>query len=116
MQDKYNQSGNNRTILSVLAHGSILFGSTVITISVPIAILVISEDAIVKENAKEALNFFINYYILGRVCLILMFLIIGFPLLFLLLITGWVMPIIAIVNILNKPNRSYRCPLILRIL
>jgi uncharacterized protein len=51
---------------------------------------------------------------LGIVCLLLMFLMIGIPLLFLLLIATLVMPIIAIANIVQNPDRSYRYPLIFR--
>ena len=82
----------------------------------PIAILLLSEDSIVKRNAKEALNFYITCYIWGIIFAILIFLLIGIPLLILLLIASWVMPIIAIVRILENPDRSYRYPLIFHIL
>ena len=118
MQENLNRSNNddNRKILSILSHGSILFGSTVISIGVPIAILLLSEDPIVKSNAKESLNFYISCYIWAIVFVILIFLVIGIPLLILLLIASWVMPIIAIVRILENPDRSYRYPLIFHLL
>ena len=116
MKDNLSNSDDNRKILSILSHGSILFSSTVISIGVPIAILLLSEDSIVKRNAKEALNFYITCYIWGIILAILIFLLIGIPLLILLLIASWVMPIIAIVRILENPHRSYRYPLIFHIL
>ena len=116
MNNNPGTSDDNRKILSILSHGSILLGSTVISIGVPIAILLLSEDSVVKDNAKEALNFYISCYILAAIFAFLIFLLIGIPLLILLLIASWVMPIIAIVKILDNPNRSYRYPLIFHIL
>lgn len=116
MDENPNQDSDNRKILSILSHGSILFGSTVVTIGVPIAILLLSQDSIVKSNAKEALNFYVTCYILAIVFAFLIFLLIGIPLLILLFLASWVMPIIAIVKILENPDRSYRYPLVFRLL
>lgn len=116
MNNKLGMDNDNRKILSILSHGSIFFSSTVVSIGVPIAILLLSEDFVVKENAKEALNFYISCYILAIIFVFLIFLLIGIPLLILLLIASWVMPIIAIVRILENPNHSYRYPLIFHIL
>ena len=107
-----NPTNDNRKLLSVLAHASIFFSSAVISVGVPIAILLASKDPVVKSNAKEALNFFITVYILATIFGILFFLIIGFPLFILLLIATVVMPIMAIVKVLENPDRSYRYPLI----
>ena len=107
-----NPDNDNRKVLSVLSHASIFFSSTVISVGVPIAILFVSKDTVVKSNAKEALNFFITACILGGIFFILSFLIIGFPLLILLLIATLVMPIFAIIKVLENPDRSYRYPLI----
>ena len=118
MKDNLNQSDDNRKLLSVLSHGSILFGSSVITIGVPIAILLLSEDSIVKQNAKEALNFLITCYILAAICIVLI-VSVGirlFFLLFLLLMASWVMPIIAMVKISQNPDRCYRYPIVWRLL
>ncbi|WP_254625903.1 DUF4870 domain-containing protein [Nostoc sp. TCL240-02] len=52
-----------RKLLSALSHGAIFFSSTIISIGIPIAILLISNDPIIKSNAKESLNFHINLYI-----------------------------------------------------
>ncbi|MDP8963377.1 MAG: DUF4870 domain-containing protein, partial [Cyanobacteriota bacterium] len=40
---------DKRKLLSALAHGSIFFSSLVVSIAIPIAILLVSEDPIVKE-------------------------------------------------------------------
>lgn len=107
-----NTSNDSRKTLSILCHASILFSSTVISIGIPIAILLVSEDTVVKTNAKEALNFWITACILAVIFSILSFIIIGFPLLILLLIATLVMPIMAIIKVLENPDRSYRYPLI----
>lgn len=106
---------NQRKLLSVLCHGSIFFSATVFSVGLPIAILFTSQDSVVKENAKESLNFHINLYIYAFIFALLLFLLIGFPLLVLLGVASWVMPIIAIVQIINNPDRPYRYPFIFRL-
>ncbi len=101
-------------LLSALSHGAIFFSSTVISIGIPIAILLINNDPVVKENAKESLNFHINLFIYGIIFGLLIFIGIGFVLLIGLWIISLIMPIIAIVNVLNQPNVPYRYPLIFR--
>ena len=110
------ENNDNQKILSVVSHASILLGFTVMAVAIPIVILLSSKDLVVKENAKESLNFFINSYVLAIICVPLTFVIIGLPLLFLLLIATWVMPIIAIIKVLGNPSRSYRYPIILHLL
>ncbi len=105
-----------RKLLSALCHGSIFFSSLVVSIGIPIAILFVSEDPVVKENAKEAINFHINLYLYGVLFALLIFLLVGIPLLVLLAVASFVMPIIAIVDTLSAPNRPYRYPLIWRLL
>lgn len=107
-----NTSNDSRKTLSILCHASIFFSSTVISVGIPIAILLVSEDTVVKTNAKEALNFWITVYILALIWVILTFLVIENPLFVLLLIATLVMPIIAIIKVLGNPDRSYRYPLI----
>ena len=119
---KNNSDNDNRKVLSILSHASILLSSTVISVGVPIAILLVSKDTVVKKNAKEALNFYITFYIFATLLSILPFLFLGLrlssvlktviPLFILFLIATLVMPIIAIVKVLENPDRSYRYPLI----
>lgn len=104
-----------RKILSAICHGAIFFSSTLVSIGIPIAILLTNEDPIVKENATESLNFHINLYIYFFISALLVVVFIGFPLLILLAIISFVMPIIAIGKVLNYPNKSYRYPFIFRL-
>jgi uncharacterized protein len=105
-----------RKLLSALAHGSIFISSTIVAIGIPIAILFISEDVIVKENAKEAINFHLNLYLYAVIFALLILVAIGIPLLVLLGVASFVMPILAIVYTLGQPGKPYRYPLIFRLL
>ena len=101
-----------RKLLSALCHGSIFFSATVISIAIPVAILYVSDDLVIQANAKEALNFHFNMWIYGVISGILTFVLIGFVLLAILGIAMVVMPIIAIVQVLSNPEKSYRYPFI----
>lgn len=104
-----------RKLLSALCHGAIFLSAAVVSIAVPMAILFVSKDPVVKENAKEALNFHLTFYIYAAICILLVFVVIGIPLLGVLLISSWVMPVVAIVQVLAEPDRPYRYPFVLRL-
>lgn len=106
---------DQRKLLSALSHGSIFFSSLVVSIGIPIAILFVTDDPVVKENAKEAINFHINLYLYAIIFSLLIFVVIGIPLLVLLGVVSFVMPILAIVQTLSEYNRPYRYPLIWRL-
>ncbi|MFB2768722.1 DUF4870 domain-containing protein [Pelatocladus sp. BLCC-F211] len=107
---------DQRKLLSALSHGAIFFSSLIVSIGIPIAILYISNDPIVKENAKESLNFHINLYIYAVIFGLLSIILIGIPFLIGLLIISFIMPIIAIVRVLSQPNIPYRYPFIFRLI
>lgn len=107
---------DKRKLLSALAHGSIFFSALVIAIGIPIAILFITEDEMTKENAREALNFHFNVWLYGIIFSILTVVLIGWILLGILGIVSFIMPIIAIVQVLTNPYKSYRYPFIFRLL
>ncbi|QYO63977.1 DUF4870 domain-containing protein [Leptolyngbya sp. 7M] len=104
-----------RKLLSALSHGAIFFSSLFVSIGIPIVILLINNDPVVKANALESLNFHINLYIYGIIFGLLVFIGIGIPLLILLGIASFVLPIIAIVKVLSNPDQPYRYPFLLRI-
>lgn len=107
---------DKRKVLSALAHGSIFFSALVVSIGVPIAIILITDDEITKSNAKEALNFQINLFLYGVIFGILIFVGIGLILLGILAIVNFIMPIIGILKVLTNPYKSYRYPFIFRLL
>ena len=106
---------DRRKTLSILAHASILFSSTVLSVGIPLAIVLLADDDIAIANAKEAFNFCITVYLIAICCVPLIFVLIGFPLMILLTIATIVMPISAMVKIVKNPDRIYRYPLILRL-
>ncbi|MGD1913602.1 MAG: DUF4870 domain-containing protein [Rivularia sp. (in: cyanobacteria)] len=109
------EDANQRKLLSGLCHGAIFFSSMVVSIAIPLVILFITEDSVVKANARESLNFHINLYIYGVVAGMLTVILIGIPLLFVLGLISVVMPIIALVQILSSPEIPYRYPFIFRL-
>ncbi|MEM1370210.1 MAG: DUF4870 domain-containing protein [Cyanobacteria bacterium P01_H01_bin.15] len=107
---------DKRKLLSALCHGAIFFSSTVVSVVIPIAILVISDDPVVKANAKESLNFHFNIWVYGIIFGILAWLLIGIPLLVVLGIVSVVMPIIGIIKTLSNPDNPYRYPFLFRLI
>lgn len=105
---------DRRKVLSAVAHAACLVSWAWVPLLVPIAILLLSEDPIVKDNAKQSLNFQINIIIYSVIFFFLSFLLIGIPLLFLVGIVSVVMPIFAIVSVATKPDRPYRYPFVFR--
>ena len=87
----------------------------IITVAIPIVILFTTEDSVVKANARESLNFHINLYIYGAITGFLTIILIGFLILPVLWIISIVMPIIALVQVLNSPDQPYRYPFIFRL-
>lgn len=105
-----------RKLLAAICHGSIFFTATLVSIGVPVAILFISNDEIVQNNAKEVLNFYLNIWLYGIIFGILTIVLIGWLLLGILGFVTLVMPIIAILKVLTNPNQVFRYPFILRVL
>lgn len=106
---------DQRKLLSALCHGAIFFSSTIISIGIPIAILLTNDDPVVKENARESLNFHINLYIYAAIFAILIFVFIGIFFLILLALVSFILPVLAIVQVLSNPNQPYRYPFIFRL-
>lgn len=107
---------DQRKLLAALCHGSIFFSSTIVSIGIPIAIFLTTKDSIVKENAKESLNFHINVYIYALIFIALIFVFIGIPLLILLGIASFILPILALLKVVDNPNQPYHYPFIFRLL
>ena len=104
-----------RKALSAACHAAIFLSSLLFSIGIPIAILLISNDPVVKENAQESINFHINLYIYAILFGLLVFVGIGIPLLILLGIASFVLPIMAIVHCATNTDKPYRYPLIIRL-
>jgi uncharacterized Tic20 family protein len=103
---------SNDRLWIVLSHLSIFLG---VGLLLPLVIyLVKREDSpLVGDQAKEALNFHLSVVIYGLLCIPLMFVLIGIPLLIAIGIAAVVFSIIAAVRSSN--GEAYRYPLTLRL-
>ncbi len=106
---------NQEKLLSVLCHGAIFFSSLFLSVGIPLVILFTTENAVVKANAKESINFHINLYIYALIFGLLILVFIGFPLLIGLGIASFIMPIIALIKVIENPSQPYRYPFIFRL-
>lgn len=112
------ESVAKRKLLSCLCHGSVFFSSLIIAIGVPIVVLFISDDSVVRENAKESLNFHLNVWLYGAIYAALILLLIGYlllPLVPIFWLATCILPIIAIVRVLSNPDKAFRYPFIFRL-
>ncbi|MBW4692772.1 MAG: DUF4870 domain-containing protein [Lyngbya sp. HA4199-MV5] len=106
---------DKRKLLSALSHGSIFFSGLIVSVAIPIAVSLISDDPVVKENAKEAINFHFNVWLYGLILIPLSFITLG-------LAGGiwwlvhWGLTIWAVTHSLNKPDQPFRYPFIFRLL
>ena len=114
---------DKRKILSALCHGAIFFSTTVISVGLPVAILIISDDPVVKDNAKESINFHFNVWFYGAILAGLFFLLgwLVLPLIILLPLAGvgylihWGLTIFAILKVLATPDLAFSYPFIFRV-
>jgi uncharacterized protein len=109
---------DKKKLLSALAHGSAFISVLVLSIGIPIAILTVSEDTVIKDNAKEAINFHLNIWLIGAIIGVMSFFsfgLAGFVLGPIWLVTHWGLSIWAIVQCLQTPDRVFRYPFIFRV-
>lgn len=109
---------DKRKLLSAGSHASIFISALIASIGIPIAILFISEDPVVKENAKEAINFHLNVWLVGGVIAVLSFItlgLLGFILGPIWLVAHWGLTIWAIIHCINRPETAFRYPFIFRL-
>jgi hypothetical protein len=109
---------DKRKLLSALSHGSIFFSTAILSIGIPIAVLFVSDDPVVKENATEAINFHFNVWLYGAIITVLAILtlgLLGFILGPIFYLVHWGLSIWAIVSCLNNPDQAFRYPFIFRL-
>lgn len=104
---------DKRKLLSVLAHSSIFFSGLFVSIGIPIAILFLSEDPVVKDNAKEAVNFHFNVWLYGVILVPLSFITFGLAG-GLWWLAHWSLTVWAIAHCLGNTNEPFRYPFIFR--
>lgn len=108
---------DKRKLLSAASHASIFLSATFVSIAIPLGVLFISEDPVVRENAKEALNFHLNVWLYGGIIAALSFVtlgLVGFVLGPIWLVLHWGLTAWAIYQCLQKPDVAVRYPFIFR--
>jgi uncharacterized Tic20 family protein len=116
---------DKRKLLSVLSHGSIFFSVTLLAIGIPIGVWFTTDDPVVKDNAKEAINFHLNVWfwgaIIGGIIGVLSFItfgLLGFilaPVIAIGFLLHWGMTIWAISHCLSNSEKAFQYPFIFRI-
>lgn len=116
---------DKRKLLSSLCHGAIFFSTAIFSVGVPIVINLLSDDPVVKSNAKESINFHFNVWfwatVIGVPIGILSWITFGiggilfFPVIALGFALHWGLTIWAILHCLGKPDEPFRYPFIFRV-
>ena len=109
---------DKRKLLSLVCHGAIFFSTLLFSTGAPIAVLLVSDDPVVKENATEAINFHLNVWLYSIVIValtVVTFGLAGFILVPIGYLLHWGLTIMAILQVLQNPNQPYRYPFIFRI-
>ena len=117
-------SSGKRKLFSLLCHGSIFLGSLLFTSAIPLVVLILFDDPVIKETAKETLNYHFNIWLYGAISLGLgtffTALIITIPLAWIIggvfTLFTLVPPIFGILATLSNPNEPYRYPFIWRLI
>ena len=125
MVDSSDRSNSGkRKLFSLLCHSSIFLGSLIIPSAIPLAILLLFDDSVIKETARETLNYHFNIWLYFAISaglgVFLTALIITAPLAWIIgmafFLFHWIPPIFGILATLNNPNEPYRYPFIWRLL
>lgn len=105
-------TGNDR-LWVILSHISIILGVGII---LPLIVYLWkkTEAPLVTEHAKEALNFHLSLFIYSIACIPLCFVFIGFPLLILLGLGGFILGIMGTIK--ASDNVFYRYPMTIRMI
>lgn len=110
---------DKRRILSLLAHGAIFASTLFVSIGIPIVILFVSDDPVVKDNANESINFHLNVWFYGAIIGGLAWITFGLlgiilgPIGFLL---HWGLTAFALLKVFGNPDEPFKYPFIFRLL
>ncbi|BDA68136.1 hypothetical protein RIVM261_023700 [Rivularia sp. IAM M-261] len=108
---------DKRKVLSALCHGAIFFSMTLVSVAVPIFITFVTNDPVVRENAKESINFHINVWVYGFILGVLISMTWGVlvPVAGIGFIVHWGLTILALFYVLSDTRKPFRYPLIFRL-
>jgi uncharacterized Tic20 family protein len=113
---------DKRKLFSALSHGAIFFSPLILSIGIPLTLLFISDDPVVKDNAKESINYHLNLWIYGGIAAFIgffWFTIILLPAIWavggFVFVMTWILPILAILKCFKDSSTRYRYPFIFRV-
>ena len=108
---------DKRKLLSALCHGAIFFSITLVSVAIPIFITFITNDPVVKANAKESINFHINVWVYGFILGILVSMTWGqlVPVAGIGFLIHWGLTLLALFYVLSDTRKPFRYPLIFRL-
>ncbi len=108
---------DKRKVLSALCHGAIFFSMTLVSVAVPIFITFVTNDPVVRENAKESINFHINVWVYGFILGVLISMTWGIlvPVAGIGFIIHWSLTVLALFYVLSDTRKPFRYPLIFRL-
>jgi uncharacterized protein len=114
-------SNDKRKVLSMVAHASALFSWSLIWLGVPLALIALVDDEVVKANACEALNYGIAGFIFVAVFIAFAFVTFGLGLFLLIplipiLVLMTFLPVIGMVKVAMDPESVYYYPLVPRMI
>ncbi|MFZ4640719.1 MAG: DUF4870 domain-containing protein [Nodosilinea sp.] len=112
---EFTQDSGNRRILCTVSHASIFFSTFLFSVGIPLVIYILSTDTVVKDTAKEAINFHFNVWLYTLIFGLLTWVLIGWPLLGILWLAQLVLPIVAIFKSLTNSHQVFRYPFIFRL-
>lgn len=109
---------SKRKILRVSCHAAALCNWTLVILGVPLAAVLLSDDPLVRDSAKEALNFTLTMFLATAISVALICTIIGIPAGLIGLaffgIVNTIFPLVAMVSVCVAPESPYRYPCTIR--
>lgn len=108
---------DKRKLLSALCHGAIFFSTTLVSVGIPIFITFVTDDPVVRENAKESINFHINVWVYGFIIGVLVSMTWGVlvPVAGLGFLLHWALTLLALFYVLSDTTKPFRYPFIFRL-
>lgn len=91
-------------LLAALSHGGVFLAAPIL---IPLVVMLISSDDYVKTQAKEALIFQIGLIVAAAISGILVILLVGIIGLIFVGIAAVIMPIVAIISVVDGKDYSY---------
>ncbi|BAZ12856.1 hypothetical protein NIES4071_46900 [Calothrix sp. NIES-4071] len=108
---------DKRKLLSALCHGAIFLSTTLVSVGIPIFITFVTDDPIVRENARESINFHINVWVYGFIVGVLVSMTWGVlvPVAGIGFLLHWGLTVLALFYVLSDTEKPFRYPFIFRL-